>query len=251
MMRTTASELAAASFHGEIAKGMPVTQGETCSACGTDLKGSGSVYAPPKTFNDIHHFANPAGTHVCGSCATLLTSSVATAGYSGSGVVSAAGFGRLLSNKERLAFLMSPPEPPFAVAIITAQRQHVWWMARVAYDRDLIPLQFGHRPLIINRPRAIEAADAMLAYEAAKIEVDKKPTYVFIPLDRELKSGNDGQFTYRFQMDDGNHAKALKAQLVQLSLGDLWAAAQLRAAARELKADTTQAALTALNAPTI
>jgi len=251
MIATTASKLAARAFDGAAAPLRDVDPETRCAACGGSCDGRAHAFVPQKSFNDVALFARPGGRDVCESCSVLLFNADATAGHSGSGVVSAMGFTRLLSNRERLAFLTAPPEPPFAVALITAKRQHVWWMARVAYDRDVIPLQFGHRALIVDRPRAVSAADAVLEYEqdtliASAQDKAVKPTYVFTQLSRDLKTSQDGQYTARFQVDQGNHAKALKAQLAQLTLGDLWAMSQLRAAARELKAPTVAAAVLAL-----
>ena len=238
MIATTASKLAAAAFGGAAERGEAAAPGTRCAACGGDVEGTSHAFAPGKSFNDVALFAIPGSRTVCSSCASLLLSTDATSGHTASGVVSAIGFQRLLSNRERLAFLTAPPEPPFAVALITAKRQHVWWMARVAYDRDVIPIQFGHRALIIDRPRAMAAAEAVLEYEAETTERDGRTTYVFVPLSRDLKLSQDGQYTPRFQMDQGNHALSLKHQLSRLTLGDLWAMSQLRSAARELKATT-------------
>ena len=248
MKRTTASRLAAAAFDGSDEGGVTVPDDMHCAACGGHCGGIAHEFVAGKSFNDKSMFSRPGGNMVCSSCASLLVSTDATSSPTGSGVVSADGFQRLLSNRERLAFLATPPKPPFAVAIITAKRQHVWWMARVAYDRDTIPVQFGHRSLMIDRPRAIGAADAVLEYEAETTERDKKTTYVFVPLSRDLKLSQDGQYTHRFQIDQGNHAKSLKQQLSRLSLGDLWAMSQLRSAARELKAASVAAAVAELEA---
>jgi len=248
MIATTASILAAAAFGGEAPGGQAAPEGTRCAACGGDCHGTSHHYVAGKSFNDKSMFSHPGGDRVCASCSSLLLSDEATSGHTGSGVVSAIGFKRLLSNRERLAFLTAPPEPPFAVALITAKRQHVWWMARVAYDRDVIPVQFGHRALIVDRPRAIAAADAVLEYEAETTERDQKTTYVFVPLSRDLKLSQDGQYTSRFQIDQGNHARSLKQQLSRLSLGDLWAMSQLRSAARELKTPTVADAARALTA---
>lgn len=253
MAVTPASRLAATCFGGPAAGGRSVAHGTRCAACGHDADGVVHDYAPGKTFNDIAMFASPGRRDVCASCATLLLSDAATASHTGSGVATTTGFRRLLSNMERLDFLVDPPEPPFAVALVTAKRQHVWWMARTAYDRDRIPLQFGHRSFVIDRPRSISAADAVLEYERDSVDAaarDKslRATFVFAPQSRDLKSSNDGQYTPRFQLDQGNHALSLKAQLSRLSIGDMWAMTQLRAAARELKVDTVADAATALRA---
>ena len=253
MKPTTASKLAAACFGGPAPGGRAADPGTRCACCGGDVEGVVHNYVPGKTFNDLSSFARPGGREVCASCMSLLLDDAATAGHSGSGAATKEGFRRLLSNMERLDFLADPPAPPFAVAVITAKRQHVWWMARVAYDRDLIPVQFGHRALVVDRRLAVQAADAILEYErateeAARTDRSRKTTFVLVPLTRDLKSSSDGQYTLRFQLDQGNQALALKSLLSELTLGDLWAAAQLRAAARELKVGTVAEAKAALDA---
>lgn len=213
-----------------------------CIACGAPLEGKGVPYKPNKSFGDSFLLASPTSQASCANCAGLMASTDATRG-TGSGVATKDGFQRLLSNIERLRFLMDPPKPPFAVAMITAQRQHAWWMARTSYDRDLILMQFGHRPLTIDRPLAIKAAQAVLDYEAEAAERLGKPTYVFAPLSRELKSPNDGDMTFRFQSDESDQAKAVRHLVNKLSLGDLWAMMQIRAAVRAAKVSTPEEAL--------
>lgn len=241
MKQIRASALAARAFNLEPVATIDV-DASYCAACATPLEGKGVPFEIKKSFGDTFQLADRDGRTLCGDCAALMDSREAAIG-TGSGVVSAAGFQRLLSNRERLQFLLTPPEPPFAVAIVNAQRQHVWWMARTTYDQDLIPLQFGHRPLIIDRPLAIEAAEAILDYERNELELTGKTTFVFVPLSRDLKSPADGGLTIRFQQDEGNQAKALRSLINNLSLGDLWAAMQIRAGVRETKTRTPQEAL--------
>ena len=240
MKAVTASALAVHALGLASAATLPTTETH-CAACWTILDGRGVPFKPKRSFNDVQQMAVQNGRQLCGNCGILMTDSSASNKASGSGAASQAGFQRLLSNMERVAFLTAPPKPPFAVAIITAQRQHVWWMARVAYSPNLIPLQFGHRPLIIDRPRAIAAANAVMEYENGPFP-NGKTVYPFAPLSRDLKSSGDGQYTYRFEQDTGNHAVALRSDLAKLSLGDLWAMAQCRAGARELKVDTVEEA---------
>lgn len=217
-------------------------ESDDCIACGTPLEGQGVPYKPQKTFGDTFLFAKPTSKASCANCAGLMVSREASIG-TGSGVVSENGFQRLLSNVERIRFLMDPPKPPFAVSIITAQRQHVWWMARTSYDRDLILMQFGHRPMTIDRPFVIKVARAILDYE--KMATDKlgKSVFVFAPLSRELKSPSDGELTFRFQVDESDEAKSVRQLINKLTLGDLWAVMQIRAAVRAAKVDTPEEAL--------
>lgn len=235
-----ASELACAGFGLAPTAGRP-TDAEACAACAAPLNGMGVPFVVSNSFGDIGHFANRSGRTICGCCDTLMRSRVATM-VTGSGVVTVDSFSRLLSNRERLAFFMNPPEPPFAVSLITTHRQHVWWMARVSYSKDLIPIQFGHRQLIVDRPKALAAATAILEYEAEAQRRDHRPTYVFVPMSRDLKSSTDGRMTFRFQSDASEAANARREVLKELSIGDIWAAQQVRAACREMECSHPNAA---------
>lgn len=218
--------------------------GARCAASGIPLEGLAVPFSPGANYNDYFQMADDAGDLLHPLVAAVMKDKEAS-GTTGSGVASAAGFSRLLSNRERLLFLMDPPEPPFAVAIVNAQRQHVWWMARTSYDRDHIAVQFGHRRLTIDRPKAIAAARAWLDYEAMTGVRDGKPILALVPLSRDLKSPDDGLPTIRFQRDQSEEAAALRSVLTDLSMGDLWAAFQIRAAVRETRTTTPEAAVAA------
>lgn len=239
-----ASHLAARAFELQLCPAEPVDD-EFCAACGTTLEGQGMPFSPAKTFGDSFLLAVSHSKSTCPSCAALMSDTYCTSGP-GSGVVSDAGFVRLASNAARTQFLVNPPEPPFAVAFVNAQRQHVWWCARTSYSKDFILLQWGHRNLTIDRPRALEAAQAITEYERDVLEMTGKSTFVFSfpssqsgkDFSRKLLNPNDGQLSYKFQQDDGNKAKAVRSLINKLTLGDYWASVQVRAGMRETKTDT-------------
>lgn len=245
MKPASVSQLAAAAFDLTVDTDRLEPFSGDCAACGHPIDGLAHNFKAGPKFGDRFLMAHRDADHICGTCDALMRSALPTTGV-GSGVVSKKGFERLLSNKERIAFLMEPPEPPFAVAFINAQRQHVWWMARMTYDKDLIAVQFGHRQFTIDRPKAISAARAILDYEAYASARDKKNCFVFAPLSRDLKSTSDGQRTLRFERDEDPRALALAPIINALSLGDLWAAMQIRAATREIKTSCPDEALAAI-----
>lgn len=217
-----------------------------CGACGTAIESLAIPFDAPRSFHDFQMMADTTSAYICLPCSALMTSEVAT-NVQASGVVHEGGFNRLSSNVERLRFFMEPPKPPFAVAIVNAKRQHVWWMAKVCYDPDLIPIQFGHRRLLIDRQRAIAAAKAVLEYEAQALSRDKRTSFVFLPISRDLKSPDDGMMTHRFMRDESPEAQRVRGIINSLSFGDLWAAQQIRAAVRELRATSPEAAIAALD----
>lgn len=248
MQKVNISELAVAGLGlvQDPSNAVRINHEANCAACGVSLTGDAFRYKASKTFNDHQMLADCSSDYICLACKTLLSSNEAT-NAAASGVVHGDGFSKLHSNIERLSFLMAPPKPPFSAAIINAKRQHVWWMAKVCYDADLIPIQFGHRRFLIDRLRSIEAARVIVDYEAFAQKRDKKATFVFLKIDRELKKPGDGAMTYRFMQDESAEAIKVRDFVRNLSLGDLWAALQIRAAIRELRASSPETALAALN----
>lgn len=243
MTPVRASQLAAQAFDLPLNQTVPVNV-HRCAACSEALNGQGIPFKPRKSFGDSFLLAERDSNIVCAPCDALLTSTFATSKFTGSGAVSASGFNRLFSNEERFHFLVNPPEPPFAVAIITAQRQHVWWMAKTSYDKDLIPLQFGHRRLMIDRPLAVDLALAIVDFEKNSA-AEGRPTYIFKPLDRDLKSPGDGEMWPRFLRDQSEAAIALRKRLSNITLGDLWALTQIRNALNNTETTTINACLAA------
>ena len=228
-----------------------VPEGERCAASGILIGTKGVLFKPSGNFGDHYQMADDGGRFLSIAAAAVMADPVSS-NAAGSGVATSTGFERLLSNRSRIAFLVDPPAPPFAVAIVNAKRQHVWWMARTSYDRDLIPMQYGHRQFLIDRPKMLEATRAILAYEAAAQERDGRATHVLVPLgpdqNRDMKHPDFGQPTQRFQNDASPEAAHVRKLITDLSIGDLWAAMAIRAAVRETKTTTIEDALAVIEA---
>ena len=174
--------------------------------------------------------ANRMGKATCGPCKALRHRTALT-GASASGFISEGKFSRLLSTDERLLFLLDPPSKPFAVAIVNAQQQHVWWHTPASYDRNYFVIRYGSRTLDVDRLAAIEIAEKVRAFE----EANKKYSRALYSFTKNLKAQHDGHLKGAFSKDDSLEAVALKQSLIPLSLGTRWAAQQLMSALRNNK----------------
>lgn len=209
-----------------------------CMFCGTELRGRGVHYKRPKSFGDHSLLSDPLSGSACASCAGLQTRKALTSA-SASGVVSGHGFSRLLSTNERLRFFMTPPAAPFAVAIVNATQQHVWWHTPATHDANEILLRYGQRTLDISRIEAINLADVIRRYELEP----GNPARAFYSFSRNLKMTHDGHMTAPFMRDQSPMAITIKRRASQLSFGTLWAANQLVIACRKYEATSCEIAL--------
>lgn len=215
-----------------------------CAFCGTPLSGKGVPVVFGLTFVDYALLADRSSKSACGSCTALRHRTAMTAA-SASGCVTEDGFSRLLSREERLGFLMNPPCKPFAVGIVNAQQQHVWWHTPASYDRDFFVIRYGARTLDVDRLAAIKVAEKIRTIEADATKYAR----VFYSPTKNLKAQHDGHLKTAFIKDDSPEAAALKSLIVPLSFGTWWAAQQLLMALR--KYDTlslNEAATMAANA---
>ncbi len=208
-----------------------IPQNHRCRCCGIKLDGLGILINHPDTFTDHYRFPNVNVEHThepyaCIYCAALLKSRTAMTGASGSGAVTPNDFLRLLTTEERFAFFSNPPKPPFAVCIVNATQQHVWWQAETAYNRDFFKIRFGTRLLTVDRLKALKLGQLVYAYESA----EKARRHVFIPLSRNLKGPYDGLFVLGFEKNkDGEFTKEIRTLSQDIELGTLWAALEIRA----------------------
>lgn len=229
--------LAAKALELDIPVSAPVTDAN-CAMCGTELAGRGVPFKPPQSFNNWIQLSDRTSSSLCISCSALQTRKALT-GASASGVISHRnGFFRLYTAEERFEFLSNPPRPPFAVAIINAKQQHIWWHTPASYDQDHFLVRFGQRTLEVDRLAAFEAAEKIRAIEVTPGKYSRA-LYSFT---QNLKASHDGHLKSAFIRDDSPEAASLKKVLVPLSFGTLWAVHQLLSALRKYNADTIEEA---------
>lgn len=140
--------------------------------------------------------------------------------------------------KEHRAWaFLTPPEPPFVIAIQTAKQQHVVWRAPVSLSRDLILVRVGEQIVRLRRPSLIVAREAVVRLHDARKAADggkqKKATAPAAAESLESPFVTD----WKFQSSVGgvlkNWAATLiaagavsasdKAALSLLNAGEIWA----------------------------
>lgn len=67
-------------------------------------------------------------------------------------------------NRARLReLLLDPPTPPFVLAIAVSSQKHILYLARIAHDREVFPVQMEDARLIMHRR---QLARCLVAFEA-------------------------------------------------------------------------------------
>lgn len=138
-----------------------------CVMCAASLpKGTAATPVSKNTFGKAFNNSNDlramSGRYVCAACEALWTQDWLQK-YSKS-FACADGVFRFASNEQQAAFLLNPPEPPFAAIFSTRQQQHMIWRTPVSLSRDYFIVRHDDDLLTIRRDKLL---DGLRAYQAA------------------------------------------------------------------------------------
>lgn len=232
-----ASELAAQALNLE-PQGTPHSGQDTCCAmcaCSIRVGELSAKLRPSQTFTDWANLTP--SEHLCGWC-SVSTEQVNMRPLQRA-VITRDGVYPISTDDHRAWFLLTPPEPPYAVVISNRSVMgtfHLHWRTPVTLDNNLILVRADDQLLHIRRPvllaaisDAQELATLMHQARAAKNSRTAQTStarHPFVSLDRSLSDTRHGRLR-----DDalaaGVHRPELIARLRQLTAGELWALATL------------------------
>jgi CRISPR type IV-associated protein Csf1 len=179
-MKISPSEIVASGF-GQAPLGTKAQQDYgACLACGHQInqgdyclpyKKGGFKYA---TFTNLPSLANPHGTHICGHCAVVKTSSYLQ-------LTSGAGRKFTVATRERIYSESSGEgikailqlicdgeiQPPFVATYSLCNKQHLAWMAPVSHSTEYWIVQWGAQQMTVSTQRVREACEDALRKKAA------------------------------------------------------------------------------------
>jgi CRISPR type IV-associated protein Csf1 len=140
--------------------------GQRCAVCGATLQPGDPVdnLNLPPSFTNHTSLAIPGGAWRCGACTTIMTRGVFQMGAS-TVLISAGGIFPIVRKEHRAWAFLTPPEPPFAIAIQNAKQQHVIWRAPVTLSKDLIFVRVGEQLMRIRHPLLMSARGEALALD--------------------------------------------------------------------------------------
>lgn len=134
-----------------------------CVMCAAPLT-AGSLANPltKKTFNDAFNnrldLRAMSGGYVCNDCQSLWTKDWLQR-YSKTFATSDNVY-KFASNDQQAAFLLNPPEPPFAAIFSTRQQQHMIWRTPVSLSRELYVVRVDGDVLTIRQAVLLEGLRA-------------------------------------------------------------------------------------------
>jgi len=236
MKQLYTSELAAQGMN-LAPKGTPHTGEATCCAMCSRPILPGDISAPldpSQSFTDWMSLTP--SEHLCGWCE--VTSQQVNLRALQRSVITKDGIYPIGEDAHRAWFLLTPPEPPYAVVVSNSQiTYHLHWTVPVTLSNDLVVARVDDRIVTIRRAVLMqaledcqEAASLLHAYTAATKKSRKPPRntahHPFVFLDRSLTNPSHGAL--RPGLEEAlAHRPDLLSRLSQLSVGELWALATL------------------------
>lgn len=200
-----------------------------CAVCGVGLVTGEAVdaLALPPSFTNHSSLAHPGQSWRCGACTAVMTRSVFQMGAS-SVLVSREGIFPIARKEHRSWAFLTPPEPPFIVAVQNAQQQHVIWRSPVTLSKDLILVRVGEQIVKIRRPLLLQACEEAKLIQSVKKEKGRPiKDGIDNPLvgDWKLQSSSGGQlknFVYKLLNEQIVTSSQIPA-LLSLNAGEAWA----------------------------
>lgn len=214
--------------------------GERCAVCGDTLRKGDPIdfLDLPPSFTNHSSLAIPGGEYRCGACTTVMTNSANFQMGLSTCIASASdGYFPIMKKEHRAWAFLTPPEPPFIIAIQNAQQQHTIWRAPVSISRDILMVRLGEQVLRLRRQKLIAAREAAMRLDAAinaaassktgRGRPAKSPESIESPFYSDWK-GQDargGQFkrAAAAQIEAGAISDADINALTTLNSGEVWA----------------------------
>lgn len=144
--------------------------GQRCAVCGVTLRTGEPIdtLRLPDSFTNHASLAIPGGEYRCGACTAVMTRgpnfmmALATCVASRDD-----GYLPMMKKEHRAWAFLTPPKPPFIMAVQNAQQQHTVWRAPVSLSRDLFFVRIGEQVVSIRREKLAAAREAAIGVDAA------------------------------------------------------------------------------------
>lgn len=162
-MITHASELYATAARVEPIAHGTVNDDTYCVMCAAPLAAGAAANVLTKhtfdaAFNNRLDLRALTGKFVCGHCEALWTKDWLQK-YSKT-FATTDGVFKFASNDQQAAFLLNPPEPPFAAIFSTRQQQHMIWRTPVSLSREIYTVRVDGDLLTIRQAMLMEGLRA-------------------------------------------------------------------------------------------
>lgn len=149
-----------------------------CLICGAKTRGGIPYKALLSTnYTDWSRHKCPESDHICPACAftmMLNTASHRCCLFRYSFVADSQL--HICNRKEIRDYLISPPEPPFVMAVAVSQKKHIAFKSMVSYDRDNFFCNLEEESIQVNRQEAkdiISVCEALRGIGFTKDEIAK------------------------------------------------------------------------------
>lgn len=205
-----------------------------CAVCGGPLHEGELIDTLdlPESFTNHNALADPHGKLVCGACSAVMSRH----GFQlegGTVLVSAEGIFPIGKKVNRAWAFLTPPKPPFAIAIQNSKSQHTLWRAPVSLSADLIFLRLGEQVLSVRMPllraareetmKLLEIRDAADAANKKKRVAREDPETPFVT-DWKGKGSDNGVLKpwVRRLLGDGQVTRSQISSLLTLTPAECW-----------------------------
>lgn len=174
--------------------------GQRCAVCGADINPGDPIdkLDLPRTFTNQSSLAIPNGKWRCGACNAIMGNSEFQMGAS-TILVCSDGVFPIVRKEHRAWAFLTPPEPPFVIAIQNAKQQHVIWRAPVSLSKDLIMVRLGEQIFRLRRQKLLNCVEIAKRIDAARITPG-----------RPVKDAIENPFVndWKFQSAEGGRLKS-------------------------------------------
>lgn len=129
-----------------------------CNLCGQHFKGGIPVKKLlGSSYMDWAIHKNPAGTHICKSCAFCAAMNpegrIALFRYA----IIADGKALHLYNRAQMRdALINPPEPPFVAIVPVSQKKHLFGKSKISYSRDDFFCNLEEQTVLVNHAKFVD-----------------------------------------------------------------------------------------------
>lgn len=207
----------------------PEHTGYRCAVCGAQIE-AGEPFESlslPRTFTNHASLAIPKGDWRCGACSAIMGNSEFQMGAS-TILVCSEGIFPIVRKEHRAWAFLTPPEPPFVIAIQNAKQQHVIWRAPVTLSKDLITLRLGEQIFRLRRQKLLECVEVAKRLDAVRRTAGRPMKDVIespFVNDWKFQSANGGQLKgWVWKLKEGQEIDQTDfAALTELNGGEAWA----------------------------
>ncbi len=203
--------------------------GHRCAVCGAALVPGEPIdrLDLPRTFTNHYALAIPKGDWRCGACNAIMGNADFQMGAS-TILVCDEGVFPIVRKEHRAWAFLTPPKPPFVIAVQNAKQQHVIWRSPVTLSKDLLMVRLGEQIFRLRRQKLLACIDVAKRLDEARVTPG-----------RPVKDAIENPFVndWKFQSSDSGKLKGWVwkllaeekidpgdfAELTSLNGGEAWA----------------------------